>query len=60
MSDIIEGRVTPQIGNATCNAAGKLLKIVELQHKYGTTGKNGSRVLQLAMQSPLIGTETKQ
>jgi len=36
MSDIIEGRVTPAIGNATVNAGGKLLKMVEMQLKYGT------------------------
>ena len=35
MSDLIAGRVTPQIGNAVCNAGGKLLKIVEMKHKYG-------------------------
>jgi|TARA_R100001086_G_scaffold213167_1_gene129116 hypothetical protein len=37
MSDLVEGRVTPQVGNAVCNAGGKLLKIVEMNHKYGTT-----------------------
>jgi hypothetical protein len=37
MSDLLEGRITPQVGNATCNAGGKLLKIVELQYKYGDT-----------------------
>ena len=36
MSDIIEGTVTPGVGNAACNAGGKLLKIVELKYKYGT------------------------
>lgn len=36
MSDLIEGRVSPQIGNAACNAGGKLLKIVEMSYKYGT------------------------
>jgi hypothetical protein len=35
MSDLISGRVTPQIGNAVCNAGGKLLKIVEMKQKYG-------------------------
>jgi hypothetical protein len=35
MSDLIDGRVTPQVGNATCNAGGKLLKIVEMQHRFG-------------------------
>lgn len=41
MSDLIDGRITPMVGNATCNAAGKLLKVVELQHKYGTDGTEG-------------------
>lgn len=36
MSDLLLGKVTPGIGNATCNAGGKLLKVVELQLKYGT------------------------
>lgn len=36
MTDIITGKVTPQVGNAVCNAGGKLLKIVEMQHRYGT------------------------
>lgn len=35
MSDIIDGSITPQVGNATVNAGGKLLKVVELQLKYG-------------------------
>lgn len=48
MSDIIEERVTPQMGNATVNAGGKLLKVVEMQHKYGTQATRGSkRVLKL-------------
>ena len=42
MSDIITGKVTPQMGNATCNAGGKLLKMVEMTYKYGGTGKGGS------------------
>ncbi len=36
MSDIIENRVTPAVANATVNAGGKLLKMVELEYKYGT------------------------
>lgn len=47
MSDIIGGRVTPQVGNAACNAGGKLLKIVEMQHQYGKQGANGARELSL-------------
>jgi len=34
MSDVIEGAVTPDIANATCNAGGKLLKVVEMQYKF--------------------------
>ena len=40
MSDIIEGAITPQESNAIVNAGGKLLKITELQLKYGKTGEN--------------------
>lgn len=35
MSDLLDGRVTPNVGNAACNAGGKLLKVVELRLKYG-------------------------
>lgn len=35
LSDTIAGRVDPQISNAACNISGKLLKVVELQFKYG-------------------------
>ena len=49
MSDIIEGRVTPNVGNATCNAGGKLLKVVEMQYKYGTQGKGQEKILTLAV-----------
>lgn len=34
MSDVLEGAVTPEIANATVNAGGKLLKVVEMQYKY--------------------------
>jgi len=34
MSDVIEGAITPEIANATVNAGGKLLKVVEMQYKY--------------------------
>lgn len=35
MSDLIAGRVSAQTANAVCNAGGKLLKVVEMRHKYG-------------------------
>jgi hypothetical protein len=34
MSDVIEGRIAPQVVNAACNAGGKLLKVVELEHRF--------------------------
>lgn len=54
MSDLIDGRITPNIGNATCKAAGQLLRVVELQMKYGTPQENGGKVLKLAMNQPLV------
>jgi hypothetical protein len=45
MSDLIEGSITPQVGNATVNAGGKLLKVVELQLKYGKQEPDGGRRL---------------
>lgn len=35
MSDIIEGNITPQHANAVVNAGSRLLKITEMQLKYG-------------------------
>ena len=60
MSDLIEGKVSPQIGNAACNAGGKLLKVVEMQMRYGTTNPtNGEKVLNLALSKPLLETSEK-
>jgi len=47
MSDVLEGKITPNVCNAACNAGGKLLKVVELQHKYGTNLDRGKKILQL-------------
>lgn len=52
MTDLIEGTITPEIGNATCNAGGKLLKVVELQYKYGVQTPGNARVLELASFEP--------
>lgn len=37
MSDVVDGRVTPQVANAAVNAGGKLLKVVDLQLKHSAT-----------------------
>jgi hypothetical protein len=42
MADLVEGSITPQVGNAITNAGGKLLKSVEMQMKYGTTVPGGN------------------
>jgi hypothetical protein len=51
MADLIEGRVSPAIGNAMCSAGGKLLKVVEMQLRYGSPGAvgapHGHKVLNL-------------
>ena len=48
MSDRIDGRITPSVGNAVCNAGGKLLKVVEMQQRWGTPKtEGGPRDLQL-------------
>ena len=38
IGDIMEGRVTPQVANAAINAGGKLLKVVDMQARYGRSG----------------------
>lgn len=48
MSDVIAARITPQVSNAVCNAGGKMLKVVEMQMRYGSAKEpNGERVLHL-------------
>ena len=48
IQDLITGKMTPKVANATCNAGSKLLKVVEMQHIYGSAeGTNGSKTLQL-------------
>jgi hypothetical protein len=42
MSDLLEGAVSPEIGNAVCNVGGKLLKVVEMQYKYGAPPKSAN------------------
>jgi len=55
MTDLIEGRVSPGIGNAACNAGGKLLKVVELQNRYGTPGPGRTqKILDLTMKDPIL------
>ena len=48
MSDVIEHKLTPGVANAAVNAGGKLLKIVDMQLRHGTSvGGGASQTLQL-------------
>lgn len=38
VSDALTGAIKPAEGNLACNAAGKLLKVTEMQLKYGPKG----------------------
>ena len=49
MSDVLDGRTSPAVANAACNAGGKLLKAVEMSYKYGhEKGKRPSLILTSA------------
>ena len=52
MSDLVEGKLTPSVGNAACNAGGKLLKMVEMKYKYGSRsgGKQPRKTLTIAFE----------
>lgn len=35
ITDLAAGDISPQTGNAICNAGGKLLKVYEMKYRYG-------------------------
>ena len=47
MSDVVEGRISPAVSNAACNAGGKLLKVVEMQYRYGAKANEQRPVFRL-------------
>lgn len=47
MSDVIEGRLSAETANAVCNAGGKLLKVVEMQYRYGAKANENRPVFRL-------------
>jgi len=53
MSDVIAGRLTPNMTNAACNAGGKMLKMVDLEMKYGTSPDRPRRTLRVAFEEPI-------
>lgn len=53
IADIAADRIDPRTANSICNAGGKLLKIVELQHKYaGPAAKRASQRPDLLLADP--------
>lgn len=52
MSDVIAGRLTPNMTNAACNAGGKMLKMVDLEMRYGTSPDRPRRTLRVAFEEP--------
>lgn len=52
MSDVIAGRLTPNMTNSACNAGGKLLKMVDLEYKYGTDPERKHGTLTIAFETP--------
>ena len=49
MADLVSGKVPPDVGKAACTAGSHLLKVVEMQHKFGKS-KDGK-------QTPLMLSE---
>lgn len=47
MADIADGTVKPSIANAIVNAGSKLLRIMDLERRYGQEDRDGSRKLNL-------------
>lgn len=45
--DVLQERITPQVGNTACNAIGKLIQIKTLEIKYGTSPNGGVKRLEL-------------
>jgi hypothetical protein len=45
MADVLDGTINVNAANAAVNAGGKLLKVVEMQYRYGQTAREGSLVL---------------
>lgn len=53
LGDIMTGLVQVKVANSACNAMGKLLKIVDMKHRYG--GEPGSDPKPLKLADPADG-----
>jgi hypothetical protein len=52
MSDLAKGKIAANTGNAMCNAGGKMLKMVDLEYKYGTSPERKRGTLTIAFETP--------
>lgn len=60
LADTVTGRVQPQTANATCNVAGKIIRMVEMQHKYGRQVEGSTeRMLALTPIAPVAPTQVQ-
>ncbi len=60
LTDTIAGRIDPQVANSVCNISGKLLKVVELQYKYGkVVDGQTERMLALTPIAPEVTTKVQ-
>lgn len=48
IGDIAADRIDAQRANAICNAGGKLLRIVELEHRYRSSARKNDSELRLS------------
>jgi hypothetical protein len=48
MADLLSERVSTSVANSVCNSAGKMLKAVEMQQRFGkTVAQSGEKELNL-------------
>jgi len=48
MDDVLNSRINPNVANAAVNAGGKLLKVKEMELRFGTVlNEEGDKVLKL-------------
>jgi hypothetical protein len=48
VKDVGRQVMTPQVGNTMCNGLGKMIRLKELEIRYGTKDEQGHQRLQLA------------
>jgi hypothetical protein len=53
MADLVSMRIEPNVANAACNAGDRLLRVVDMQMKLGTIGKDGNKILRLTDNAPV-------